>query len=39
MGGIAHVSSLTVSFVVVAVLVVAMGAGAGVLRTTSSARR
>jgi hypothetical protein len=38
MGGIAHVSSLTVSFVVVAVLVVVMGAGAGVLRPSSSAR-
>ena len=38
-GGIAHLSSLTVSFVVVAVLVAVMGAGAGVLRPRSRARQ
>ena len=38
-GGIAHLSSLTVSFVVVAVLVAVMGAGAGVLRPRARARQ
>jgi predicted MFS family arabinose efflux permease len=38
-GGIAHLSSLTVSFVVVAALVVVMGAGAGALRRPAQAAR
>jgi predicted MFS family arabinose efflux permease len=38
-GGIAHLSSLTVSFVVVVGLMVVMGAGAGVLRMRSPARQ
>jgi predicted MFS family arabinose efflux permease len=38
-GGIAHVSSLTMSFIVVAGLVVVMGAAAPVLRPRSPARR